>query len=301
VSDQEASEAGTISWRTLLTETTERLRAGGVPSPEVSARRIVEEATGYDGADHALALDEWATVRGVATLDAMVARRLAGEPLQYVLGRWSFRTLDLFVDRRVLIPRPETEQVVEHALAEIDRRHRLDPDRRLTVVDLGTGSGAIALSLAAERDFVEVWATDVSADALAVARANLAGLGRAAPRVRMEVGSWFDAVPDEHRGTLDVVVANPPYIGAGEPLPREVVDWEPRAALVAGPRGDEAIRVLLASAIAWLAPGGVLVLEIAPHQREVALALGAEHGWTSIEVHTDLSGRDRAVVARSPA
>jgi release factor glutamine methyltransferase len=296
----EVADGDTISWRTLLTETTDRLRAGGVPSPEVSARRIVEEVTGYEGADLALGLDEWATVRGVAALDAMVARRLAGEPLQYVLGRWGFRTLDLFVDRRVLIPRPETEQVVERALIEVDRLHRADPDRSLTVLDLGTGSGAIALSMAAERDFVDVWATDASADALAVARANLAGLGRAAPRVRMEVGDWFDAVPDALRGQFDVVVSNPPYIGADEPLPSEVVDWEPRVALVAGPRGDEAIEVLFATSRQWLAPGGSLVVEIAPHQRERVIDLGASHGWDAVDVHPDLSGRDRAAVARAP-
>jgi release factor glutamine methyltransferase len=295
------NDDGTISWRTLLTETTDRLRAGGVASPEVSARRIVEEVTGYEGAELALGLDDLATVRGVAALDRMVARRLAGEPLQYVLGRWGFRTIDLFVDRRVLIPRPETEQVVEHALVEIDRRRRLAADRPVTVVDLGTGSGAIALSLAAERDFVEVWATDASSDALAVARANLAGLGRAAPRVRMEVGDWFAAVPDSLRGQLDVVVSNPPYIGADEPLPSEVVDWEPREALVAGPGGDEAIRSLLASARTWLAPGGSLVLEIAPHQRDLVVELGSAHGWASTEIHPDLSGRDRAAVARAPA
>src|SRR5438105_5970876 len=143
----------------------------------------------------------------------MVARRAAGEPLQYVLGRWAFRTLDLMVDRRVLIPRPETEQVVEVALAEARRLHAR------IAADLGTGSGAIALSLAAELPGVDVWATDVSADALAVARANLAGIGTfAAARVRIQEGDWFGALPPELRGRLDIVVSNPPYIGDDESL-----------------------------------------------------------------------------------
>jgi release factor glutamine methyltransferase len=292
---------GTISWRTLLVETTDRLRAAGVASPEVSARRIVEEASGFEGADYALGLDEWATVRGVAALDRMVARRLEGEPLQYVVGRWGFRTLDLFVDRRVLIPRPETEEVVEQALHEVDRLHRREPDRALAVVDLGTGSGAIGLSIAAERDVVDVWVTDVADDALAVARANLAGLGMAGSRVRVVRGFWFDALPDELQGAVDVVVSNPPYIGAGEPLPTEVVDWEPRDALIAGPDGDEAIAIITAAAASWVRPGGSLVLEIAPHQRDAALALAGASGWLDVAIHRDLSGRDRVLVARRPA
>src|SRR5688500_3110506 len=123
----------------------------------------------------------------------MAERRLAGEPLQYVLGSWGFRTLDLFVDPRVLIPRPETEAVAGlaiEALAAIDRPG--------LAADLGTGSGAIALAMAAERwPHVQVWATDLSADALAVARANLAALGRRGAVVRLVQGDWFGALPDE--------------------------------------------------------------------------------------------------------
>ena len=179
----------TITWRQLLAEATERFVAAATPEPEISARRIVEEASGHDGAEYVLGLREEASTRGVAAFDRMVQRRLDGEPLQYVVGRWGFRTLDLMVDRRVLIPRPETEEVAGFALAEVDR---IAASRSpVTAVDLGTGSGAIALALAVERDAVDVWASDVSADALAVARANLAGIGRAARRVRVVEGSWF--------------------------------------------------------------------------------------------------------------
>jgi release factor glutamine methyltransferase len=207
------------------------------------------------------------------------------------------------VDQRVLIPRPETEQVVEVALAELDR---LGPDRserdgRLLAVDLGTGSGAIALSLAAERARIEVWATDISPAALGVAAANLAGLGGwAATRVRLTSGAWWEALPQDLRGEVDLVTSNPPYISSAEMtgLDPEVGEWEPRVALEAGATGLEALGEILNGANAWLRPGGAAVLEIAPHQRDAAVALATAAGFTAVEVRPDLSGRDRALVAR---
>src|SRR5690606_36499299 len=148
----------TVSWRELLREAEARLERTGVPGAD--ARRLVEEASGLEGAELVLGLDRPATVRGVARLDAMVARRCSGEPLQYVLGSWGFRGVDLFLDPRVLIPRPETERLVEVALDEIARRAR--NGRRAVVADLGTGSGAIAAAIVTERKDVEVWATDRS-------------------------------------------------------------------------------------------------------------------------------------------
>jgi release factor glutamine methyltransferase len=209
-----------------------------------------------------------------------------------VLGVWSFRTLDLLVDRRVLIPRPETEVVAGRALDELDRR------RGRVVVDLGTGSGAIALSVAAERTGVEVWATDASADALDVARANLAGLGSAGTRVRLVEGDWFAALPEELAGRVDVIVSNPPYVAAGEDLPAEVRDWEPAGALVPGPSGLEALEVLVDGAPRWLAPGGALVVELAPHQAAAVADRARAGGFAAVEIGADLTGRDRFVVAR---
>src|SRR5205823_6801140 len=198
-------------------------------------------------------LGEPVPTRAVSFFDDMVERRAAGEPLQYVLRRWGFRTLELLVDRRVLIPRPETEVVVEGAIREL---RRIDSQRPL-VADLGTGSGAIALSIAAEVPAANVWATDASEDALAVARANLVGIGSpAAVRVRMAQGRWFNALPGAFRGQFDVVVSNPPYVGEDEVLPAEVGEWEPPSALVAGPAGTEPTAELLAGAGAWLAPAG---------------------------------------------
>jgi release factor glutamine methyltransferase len=284
-----------LTWRELLAGVEEALTAAGVASPGVDARRLVERASGFDGAELVLGLDYAAPRRGVAHLDAMVERRLAGEPLQYVVGRWGFRSLDLLVDARALIPRPETEQVVDFALAELRRLRRDGP---FVVADLGTGSGAIALSLATEVVTTEVWASDVSPDALALARANLAGIGRPATRVRLVEGDWFAALPPELAGRLDLVVSNPPYVAEADELPVEVAHWEPAGALVAGPTGCEHLERIVAEAPPWLAPAGSLVLELAPAQVPVLVAAARRAGFDDVEVRRDLAGRQRALVAR---
>jgi release factor glutamine methyltransferase len=293
--------ADLLTWGALKAHAVERLRAAGLPSPDVDARRLVEEASGWEGPDHVLRLDDLATTLTAAALAGMLERRCAGEPLQYVLGRWGFRTLDLYVDRRVLIPRPETEQVVEAALAELERL--LPPDRTPrspVAVDLGTGSGAVALSLAVERAEVDVWATDASDPALAVARANLAGAGRPASRVRVAAGPWYAALPDELRGEIDLVVSNPPYVAEPElaDLPPEVAGWEPLDALVAGPTGLEAIAVIVGEAPDWLRRPGVVVVEHAPHQSEAVRELAGAAGFAKAETRPDLAGRERMLVAR---
>jgi release factor glutamine methyltransferase len=212
-----------------------------------------------------------------------------------VLGAWSFRGLDLLVDRRVLVPRPETEWVVEQAIG------LLPAEREAVVVDLGTGSGAIALSIAAERwPRVRVVATDRSVEALAVARANLAGLGRRATRVELRQGSWWEALSVELRGTIDLVVSNPPYVATHDDLPPEVADWEPIEALVAGPTGLEAVEVVLAGAGEWLRPEGWVVCEIGDTQADAVRELATSVGLGPVEIRRDLSGRDRMVVARRP-
>ena len=293
---------GTISWRALLAETTGHLTDAGVEQPAVEARWIVETVTGLDGAELVLGLDELATVRGVARLDALVARRRDGEPIQYVLGRWGFRQLDLLCDRRALIPRPETEQVVEVALAELDGVLAGRPaGHRAVAVDLGTGTGAIALSVAMERPGTEVWAVERSADALAVARANLAGLGMAGTRVRLAEGSWFEPLPADLQGRLDLVVTNPPYVAAHEELPSSVVDWEPVDALVPGPSGLEAYEHLVVEALRWLAPGGAFVAEIGSTQGDAVASLATDAGLAQVRVVRDHADLDRTVVAIRPA
>jgi release factor glutamine methyltransferase len=292
---------GTISLRVLLEEATARLRAVS-DAPELEARRIVERASGHEPSELRFELDRPVTRREMAYYDRMVERRAAGEPLQYVLGSWAFRTLDLFLDRRVLIPRPETEVVAGVALDELDRSlAAAGRDPRAVppvVVDLGTGSGAIALSIAVERVHAQVWATDASEDALDIARANLAGIGRHASRVQLVHGDWFDALPGHLAGRIDLVVSNPPYVAASEELPPIVRDWEPALALVPGPTGLEAYERIVPGARRWLAPGGVVVLEIGAGQGAALCSLAAEAGYASAVVLPDLAGRDRAVVLR---
>jgi release factor glutamine methyltransferase len=277
----------TVTWGELWNET-----ATVVGRPQ--ARWLCEVASGHDGDEFLTLLKRPASQRGVAHLDAMLARQAAGEPLQYVLGRWGFRHLDLMVDRRVLIPRPETELAVDVAL----RLARSQP-MPLVLVDLGTGSGAIGLSLAAELpvEGVSVWMTDLSADALDVARANAAGIGRAAANVRIVHGNWFDALPSELQGTIGVAVSNPPYVSDGgselEPIVRE---WEPAGALFGGADGLDAIRGLVAAAPRWLRPGGWLVMEIgSTHGEQVNELLGAA-GFEDVEIIADLAGHDRVAV-----
>jgi release factor glutamine methyltransferase len=302
---------------------------------EASAARLGSGAEARWIVEHALAADGW-PIHGplsVSRLDesvppsasllteTLVARRQAGEPLQYVLGIWSFRTLELAVDRRVLIPRPETEQLVEVALTELQRvmAGRVGagtPDRPPRAVDLGTGSGAIALSLAVEAGSrhagLEVWATDISPGALDVARANLEGVHASASdgnraalgRVRWGQGQWFAALPIDLVGSIDLVVSNPPYVSVAEysDLDPGVRDWEPTGALVAGPGRDGSggladVETIIAGAPRWLSGDGALVVELAPHQADAASVMARRGGFVDVRVEPDLAGRPRVLVA----
>ena len=261
-----------------------------------------------------------------STARALADRRAAGEPLQYVLGHWQFRSLGLNVDPRVLIPRPETEQVVQVALDQLElmsggpRAGRGGggpaggPGSSRVCVDLGTGSGAIALSLAVEGAAdcrgLEVWATDRSADALEVAGDNLRALansdGAAAGRVRLVGGSWFDALPSELAGRVDLMVSNPPYVSESEYSRLEPVvrDWEPRGALVAssgagGVGGIAAIETIIAGSRRWLRHSGCLVVEIAPSQAEASVEAARRAGFGHVTTDFDLTGRQRMLVARN--
>ena len=283
-------ERSSLTLRGLWDETAQVLGA------RHEARWMCEVAAAVDGAEFDAELDLPVTERIVRHLDEMVARYRGGEPLQYVLGRWGFRRLDLAIDRRVLIPRPETELVAEVAI-ELAREV---PAPR-TVADLGTGSGAIGLSLATELplDGTIVWITDVSADALDVARANLAGIGRPARNVRVGNGSWFAALPDELR--CDVVVSNPPYVAAGSPdLDASVAEWEPAGALLAGDDGLDAYRILVPGAVERLVAEGRLVLEIGADQGPAVRDLLDTHGYVDVEIRPDLAGHDRIAVATRP-
>ncbi len=227
-----------------------------------------------------------------AALDA-AERRVAGAPMAYAVSRAAFRHLFLHVDERVLIPRPETEELVTLALPFITAGS--------TVVDVGTGSGAIALSLARESAAARVIGTDVSHDAIDVAEMNArALLKREYARTDFRHGNLLEPLGDEH---VDVVVSNPPYIALGErdALPEAVRAWEPSLALFGGPDGMDVIRALVMQAEARLTAGGVLLMEIDARRAAEALACAAEPQWRDLQIVADLSGRDRFVVARRTA
>jgi release factor glutamine methyltransferase len=261
------------------------------------ARWIVERVSGFSSGELIAAADEPVSGRSVAFFDAIVGRRCAGEPLQYALGVWPFRSLELVLDARVLIPRPETEQVAGYG---IDHLRTYGPDRDVYVADLGTGSGAIGLSIASEVPRAHVVLGDVSADALAVARANLVGLGRAATRVRIIESDWFTAMPDDLRHRLDLVIANPPYIALSDEVEPVVVEWEPSVALWGGERGLDHIETIITDVSDWLAPGGLLVMEHGADQGEATRALAEQAGLTDVRTLRDFTGRDRALLAAAP-
>jgi release factor glutamine methyltransferase len=298
----------TVSWAELRNDAAARLREGGVEQPAVEVGWLLEEVSGLDAAEQVAEAAAPATQRAVAALDRLVDRRVAGEPLQYVLGSWSFCGIDLLVDRRVLIPRPETEVVAQVAIGEAARlgarTGKADPwsgaVTTYAVADLGTGSGALAIALAYSLPDAEVWASDIDVDALTVARANVAGSGTPSTRVRIAHGAWFDALPDELRGRLLLAVSNPPYLAEAElaTLAPEVGEWEPTGALVSGPTGLEAFEAIIGAAPEWLDPRGTLVLELAPHQAAPVTDLARAAGFVEVEVHEDLAGRERVLVAR---
>lgn len=229
----------------------------------------------------------------MARVEQALHRRLRGEPLAYAVGWAPFRHLELMVDARVLIPRPETEEVVGHALA-LTAAH---PGG--VAVDIGTGSGAIALALASEGRFERVVATDVSADALAVAEANAAALPAGHAPVEFRLGA--DLAPLNGLRPR-VIVSNPPYIAYDEAggLPPSVRDWEPPLALFAADGGMARYRALLAGARSLLEPGGWLVLELDANRAQQTAREAAALGWQDVVVHPDLSGRDRVLTARTP-
>lgn len=229
-------------------------------------------------------------------LEAWLDRRVAGEPVQYITGLAAFRHLDLVVDARVLIPRPETELLVEAVLEYLAGG---DWSRRAPrVLDLGTGSGCIALALAHEHATAELTATDASELALAVARANAALLELAA-RITFAAGEWFAAVAPDER--FDVIVSNPPYISPPEAadLPTTVRDWEPHSALFADDDGLADVREILEEAPRHLLAGGLLALELAEQRAaQVAGWLEGAHDWHGVELRDDLAGRPRLLLAR---
>lgn len=280
----------------LLMWTTQFFETKKLESPRFEAELLLGHSLAmprvmlYAHHDRPVTADELTAYR------ALVKRRAAREPIAYITGKRGFWTLDLKTDRRALIPRPETELVVERALA------LLPADQPANVLDIGTGTGAIALAIASERPLATLVATDISADALALAGENAAALNLS-ERVRLVQSDLMDAIADQARG-LDLIATNPPYIGTEEDhdlLMPEVRDWEPAGALFSGPDGLDIIRRLLPQALAALRPGGHLLCEIGFKQGPAVSALFESAGFTDVKVFKDLQRHDRVVQGQRPA
>jgi release factor glutamine methyltransferase len=272
----------------LLGFVSRALAAHGVPDPERDAAVLVSEAMAIDTV--AIYRDNpSATERARGRLEEMVLRRCGREPLQYITGRVEFFGLRLGVGRGVLIPRPETELLVEEAL------RRLPGDRALEVLDLCTGSGCLALAVASNLPAARVTGTDLSAEAIRCARENARANG--VGNVTFLEGRLFEPVGD---ALFDAILSNPPYVESGEipGLAPEVRDWEPRAALDGGPDGLDFFRLILPGAEARLGPAGLLIMEVGQGQAARVSALAVSSGLRVLSVFKDLAGIDRAIVAR---
>jgi release factor glutamine methyltransferase len=268
---------------------TDAISAAGSATARLDAELLLAEATGWDRARLAAEPEAKLPAGASRAFAAMVRRRIRREPVAYIIGRKGFRRIELVVDRRVLIPRPETELLVEVALA-------LDPGR---VLDVGTGSGAIALAIADELPRAQIDATDPSAAAIQVARANIQRLGLG-DRVRCGEGILPRSDGADGPALYDLVVANLPYVSEGEwgNLAPEIRDHEPREALVPGPTGLEAIGELLGGLEQLPERPGAIALEVGEGQAPEVIELVHGAGFSEVEARPDLAGIDRVVVGR---
>jgi release factor glutamine methyltransferase len=289
-----AIQSGTATVAELLAAGTQRLRApvtarGTDATPGLDAELLLAHTLGVGRARLRSHGEEVPAVDAAARFLALIDRRAAGEPVAYILGRKDFWTLELAVSAAVLVPRPETELLVERALT-------LHPEDEARVADLGTGSGAIALALASARPRWQVVATDISPAALAVARANAAALGL--ERVEMVQGDWLTCLPVR---TFDLLLSNPPYVAPEDPALRAPeLMREPRLALLAEEGGLAALRTIIRAAPAHLEPGGWLLLEHGAAQAAAVAGALVACGFAQVRSHRDLAGRERMTEGQWP-
>lgn len=269
----------------LIADAGHMLAAAHIPEPRREALRLWSDLVDASPVHAILGRRAPVSGRQIGAFLAAVERRAAGEPLAYVSGQAGFRRLTLQVDRRVLIPRPETEGLVELVLARAQRG---------IVADVCTGSGCIALSLADEGRYDRVVGLDLSGDALAVAAGNARSTGLPVTLVRADLTA---SLP---QASIDVLVANPPYIAGGEYalLDTSVRDWEPRMALESGSDGQDAIRRLLDDGRRVVTPGGWIALELDASRATGTASVASAYGWQHVMIHHDQFGRERYLLAQ---
>lgn len=291
-----ASQRARDGWTvlSLILWSAEYLEKKGVPSARLDAEHLLAHVAGVGRLQLYLDFDRPLTTYELEGFRPLLRRRAKREPLQYIIGRQPFRELDLEVSPAVLIPRPETELLVGEILDWIAGQDRSE----MTALDVGTGSGAIALSLAFEGSFASVLATDIDEEALDVARRNRDSAALA-DKVEFRLGSLFDPLHPGER--FDVIVSNPPYVAESEALSLEpeVVEWEPKQALFGGPDGLAVLRGLVGEAREALRPGGLLALEVGIGQAGPVAGLLEDTGqYDELRVRRDYAGKERIVLAR---
>lgn len=271
------------------------LKKQGIESPRAAAEILLAHALGTDRVHLYTHHDQPLEKPELAVFKTLIQRRLKREPVAYIVGSKGFWSLDLGVTPAVLIPRPETERLVEAALAWLAAR---SPGQAADIMDLGTGSGAVVLAIACETSGHRLYASDISPEAIAVAKRNAERVG-AAERVRFAVGDWLCAL---RRGPVfDLVVSNPPYVASGEwsRLQPEIVRYEPRLALDGDEDGLRCYRTIVAAAHHHLKAGGALMMEIGCDQREAVRRIAEYSGaYTAFDCLKDYGGRDRVVTMR---
>lgn len=273
----------------LHTATALLSRASG--SPRLDAELLLQHVTGLTRADFRARPERELPASAGWSFQQLVKRRMQGEPVAYIRGQQEFWSLLIEVAPAVLIPRPETELVVERALTHIEK------DAAASIADLGAGSGAISLAIATERVQARIIGVEASREALQLAARNAARLGLA--NVAFAHGSWFEPLAGQR---FDVIASNPPYIAVDDPdLAPEVRRYEPAGALIAGPTGMEALAAVIADAPRHLAPGGWLVLEHGWKQGAAVREQLVRRGFAHVRSHTDLAGRERVTEARFDA
>ena len=282
-----------MTWHEVIAKAASFLNGKGVPDPQVAAELLAARLLGVGRGLLASSLAKDVPEKYLEAMRRGMARLVKGEPLQYVLGEWDFRTLTLTCDKRALIPRPETEELVTRVLHHLHSTRNAQHSSLPLVVDVGTGTGAIILSLAKEFKGAAVFlGTDVSEDAIQLARENAVRTGLAA-HVKFAVADGLDEFDEPE--SVDVLVSNPPYIKTAvcETLDPQVKDFEPRLALDGGVTGLDFYDRYLADALNLLKPGGAVFFEIGEDQGPALEKLMADYGFSDIQIEKDYAGHDR--------